>query len=316
MKNRALFQTSVVKRKNFSLRRLIISILIIAATLFVLFFAIRFLLTKYSDYPTLSKVYEAWDDQNYILVADITERIISATPSDGTAWAYRGYALFYLSLAESDTSSARSYLESSIIALRMSLRSAPPSLLPQVQYVLGKAYFHRNFLSAYHYYSDLAVYYLTEAEKNGITADDIPEYLGLCYAQLSMPEESIAAFSEALFIHDTDELRFAIAEQYIKNDQSDTAKQYLFRIKTGAADETLQIKAAILLAEIYVSEESYTDAYNEYQFILEKNPNNADAYYGIGIIYEKQGEMAKARAEWRKALKIQGNHKGALEKLG
>ena len=165
MKNRASFQTSVVKRKNFSLRRLIISILIIAATISALFFAVRFLLTKYADYPTLSKVYEAWDNQDYTLVSEITEKIISSVPSDGTAWAYRGYSLFYLSLAESDTSSARAYLEDSIIALRMALRSAPSTLLPQVQYVLGKAYFHRNFLSAYHYYSDLAVFYLKEAEK-------------------------------------------------------------------------------------------------------------------------------------------------------
>ncbi len=316
MKDRASFQTSVVKRKHFSLRKLIISVLIITVTIAVLFFGIRFLISKYADYPTLSKVYNAWDNQNYTLVADLTGKIISESPSDGTAWAYRGYSLFFLSVSENDTSTARTYLEESIIALRMAMRNAPATLKPQVQYVLGKAYFHRNFLSSYHYYSDLAVYYLTEAEKNGINADDIPEYLGLCYAQLSMPEESIAAFSEALFIHDTDELRFAIAEQYIKSNQNDTAKQYLFRIKSNTADEILQIKACMLLADIYVSEGNYTDAYNEYQFILEKNPNNADAYYGIGIIYEMQGETAKARAEWRKALKIQGNHKGALAKLG
>ena len=316
MKNRASFQTSVVKRKNFSLRRLIISVLIISVTITALFFGIRFLLTKYAEYPTLSKVYAAWDNQDYPLVTELSDKIISSSPSDGTAWAYKGYALFFLSISENDNSTARSYLEDAIIALRMALRNAPSSLVPQVQYVLGKAYFHRNFLSAYHYYSDLAVYYLTEAEKNGVTADDIPEYLGMCYAQLSMPAESIAAFSEALFIHDSDELRFAIAEQYMKNDQNDTAKQYLYRIKTNTSDETLQIKACMLLADIYISEECYTDAYNEYQFILEKTPNNADAYYGIGIIYEKQGETAKARAEWRKALKIQGNHKGALAKLG
>lgn len=316
MKDRASFQTSVVKRKHFSLKKLIISVLIIAITVTILFIGIRFLISKYADFPTLSKVYAAWDNQDYELVSDLTERIISDSPSDGTAWAYRGYSLFFLSVSENDASEARTLLENSIVALRMALRNSPESLKAQVQYVLGKAYFHRNYLSNYHYYSDLAVYYLTEAEKNGITADDIPEYLGLCYAQLSMPEESIAAFSEALFIHDTDELRFAIAEQYIKSDQNEIAKQYLFRIKTNTTDELLQLKACMLLADIYVSEENYTDAYNEYQFILEKKPNNADAYYGIGIIYEKQGEMAKARAEWRKALKIQGNHKGALEKLG
>jgi Flp pilus assembly protein TadD len=48
---------------------------------------------------------------------------------------------------------------------------------------------------------------------------------------------------------------------------------------------------------------------------LEKNPNNADAYYEIGVIYEEQGQDAAARAEWRKALRVQVNHSGALQKL-
>ena len=32
-------------------------------------------------------------------------------------------------------------------------------------------------------------------------------------------------------------------------------------------------------------------------------------------IYEKQGNLVKARAQWRKALKIQVNHPGALQKM-
>ena len=49
--------------------------------------------------------------------------------------------------------------------------------------------------------------------------------------------------------------------------------------------------------------------------VLEKYPNSADAHYGIGVIYEKQGNLVKARAEWRQTLKIQVNHQGALQKL-
>ena len=50
--------------------------------------------------------------------------------------------------------------------------------------------------------------------------------------------------------------------------------------------------------------------------ILEKDPDYADAYYGLGLIYEKEGDSAKARAEWRNVLKIQVNHQGAIKKLG
>ena len=49
--------------------------------------------------------------------------------------------------------------------------------------------------------------------------------------------------------------------------------------------------------------------------MLEKDENSADAHYGIGLIYEKQENLVAARAEWRKARKIQPNHAGALKKL-
>ena len=54
---------------------------------------------------------------------------------------------------------------------------------------------------------------------------------------------------------------------------------------------------------------------NVFDEILKLNKNSADAYYSLGLIYEKQGEMVKARAEWRKALKAQVNHPGALAKM-
>ena len=35
-----------------------------------------------------------------------------------------------------------------------------------------------------------------------------------------------------------------------------------------------------------------------------------------GNVYEKLGDIAKARSEWRKTLKVQINHSGAISKLG
>ena len=70
-----------------------------------------------------------------------------------------------------------------------------------------------------------------------------------------------------------------------------------------------------MLGQIYLEEENYDDAKKEFETILEKDINNADAYYGLGVIYEKQGELVKARAEWRKALRIDVNHQNALKKM-
>ena len=75
------------------------------------------------------------------------------------------------------------------------------------------------------------------------------------------------------------------------------------------------IKSENLLGTIYIDRENYDEAMKEFENVLKKNENSADAHYGIGVIYEKQGNIVKARSEWRKALKIQVNHPGALQKI-
>ena len=137
----------------------------------------------------------------------------------------------------------------------------------------------------------------------------------MAYAQLGMTEESIVSFSNALLTNESDILLLSIAEQYIKNSQPDIAKQYLYQLKTESADEQISLKARLLLAQLHTEEGKFEDALQEYTAIIEKNPENADAHYGIGVLYEKQGDLAKARAEWRKTLKLQVNHSGAMKSL-
>ena len=145
-------------------------------------------------------------------------------------------------------------------------------------------------------------------------ADDIAEYLGLSYASLGMTK-SIAAFTEALLVRESDTLLLAIAEQYYKAKELNAAEQYLFRIVKNSDNEDIIIKSENLLGSIYIDKEDYEAAQAEFDNVLKKNENSVDAHYGIGVIYEKQGNIVKARSEWRKALKIQVNHPGALQKM-
>ena len=108
----------------------------------------------------------------------------------------------------------------------------------------------------------------------------------------------------------------AIAEQYNKNSQNDIAKQYLFRVNYESEDDDLVLKSKLLLADIYFAEGSYADAQKEYESIIAKDSSVADAYFGLGNVFEKMGDSAKARSEWRKTLKVQINHSGAIKKLG
>jgi len=308
-------QSGIIARKKSNL----IPKLIIFFVIFVLFLCGGFFLygginSRLQNTPTLSALKKSWASYDYSAVYDISRKILLLHPMNNTALTYRGYACFYIAVSELETSDAQNYLDEAINSLRLAFLGARQSLIPQIEYMLGKSYFYKNTISSY-YYADLAATYLSRAAAHGYKADDISEYLGLSYAALGMPMESISAFTEALLVRESYALLLSIAEQYYKAGQAAAAKQYLFRIKNETEDMSLALKSMNLLGTIYTEEENFDDAQKEFENILQKNKNSADAYYGLGVIYEKQGNLVKARSLWRKALKIQVNHPGALAKF-
>ena len=266
--------------------------------------------------PTNASIISLWNKSEYDEVYTQSGILLDENSFNGTALFYRGLSSFYLAVSQTETSAAQSYLDESINNLRIALHTADKNLQPQISYILGKAYFQRNLFSSYHYYADLAVSYLEKAVSLGYESADIPEYLGLSYANLGMTQQSIEAFTNALLVRESDILLLAIAQQYIISSNIETAKQYLFKVAKESSNDILILKSKLLLAQIYFEEQLYSEAAQEYMSILEKDPDYADAYYGLGLIYEKEGDSAKARAEWRNVLKIQVNHQGAINKLG
>jgi tetratricopeptide (TPR) repeat protein len=264
---------------------------------------------------SMADISSLWQEGNYQEVYDLTRELLHEKPFHAMALAFNGYSGFYLAVSQTDTVMAQSYLDSAINALRLAALKTRGNARSQIHYMLGKSYFYKNTLSDYHYYSDLAVKYLALAKAEQFEADDIPELLGLSYAALGMTENSIAAFTEALLVRESDILLLSIAEQYYKNSQLSAAKAYLHRISTSTSNDTVRLKSKALLGQIYIDEENYDEAEEEYKSMLEINPNYADAVYGIGVIYEKRGELVKARSEWRKVLRLDVNHQGAKLRL-
>ena len=263
-------------------------------------------------------MYKNWNlhtYEGYQKVYDISSAILEKDTAHNAARTFHGYSAFIL--AESDENSERSQalLDEAIFSLRLALLTAKKKTLPQIQYMLGRSYFYKNKTSSYYYYADLALKYLIEAEKNGYKSDDISLLKGLSYAQLNKIEESIAAFTEALIVRESDTLLYDIAKQYYANGQGSTAKQYLFRVINTSKNENILQNSHIMLGQIYTDEKNYTDAENEFKSVLENNQNSADAHYGLGVLYDLRGDTAKARSEWRQTLKIQFNHPLARQKM-
>ena len=217
MKDKSEQNQNFAKKKNHILRNLFIvsGILVFIAALVCLTI---FLIKNYNNNRiTLKTIRQSWSEYNYEKVYEQGKTFLQDKPYNNTALTYYGYACFYLAVSQNDTFTAQEYLDESINTLRMAMYDASKSLLPQLQYMLGKAYFYKNTITTY-YYADLAIKYLTLARENGYKADDISEYLGLSYAALGKTYESISAFTEALIVRESDSLLLSIAEQYYKAD--------------------------------------------------------------------------------------------------
>ena len=316
MQNVKYGSNGVAKKKSKVLATICVIVVVLILLSLLVFFAVNAFSVSKKDIPTTNKLYSLWESSDYQAVYDASSLILEQKPMNIPANIFLGYSSFFLALSQTDISIAQSLLDESVDHLRFSTYYADEETLPQIYYMLGKAYFQKNTISSYHYYSDLAVKFLEMAKSLGYVSSDIPEYLGLCYADLGLINESLSSFTEALLVRESDVLLLAIAQQYNKNLQNDIAKQYLFRINYESEDDDLVLKSKLLLADIYFAEGNFTDAQKEYEEILVKDNSVADAYFGLGNIFEKMGDTAKARSEWRKTLKVQINHSGAIKKLG
>ncbi len=313
-------KASIIEKANINKKihprlRNVLKVLAVLLILAGIVTAITIPVKKHMDSSiTVKSIVKLWDVYDYNSIYANGKAFLQKDPYNNTVLTIYGYACFFLAESQNDTTLTQEYLNECITSLRMALYDANSSLLPQIQYMLGKAYFHKNKSSSY-YYSDLAIKYLNLAKQNGCKEKDIAQYLGISYANLGMAEQSIAAFSEALAIRDSPSLLLSIAEQYYNIENYEIAEQYLFRLIKTNEDDDILLKSKLLLAKIYTDKGEYDTALNEYNEILKTYENSADAYYGIGCIYEKQQNIVKARTEWRKALKIQVNHPGAQKKL-
>lgn len=318
MRQDSLYGRKVVKRDGKLLKKLFFVFLCAIVLSIIVYFSYLIIKSKMNSQSSFFSLRSKWREYNYKEVYDISNAILYERPYNYTALVFHGYSSFFLSLSDNDTIQAQNLIDESITSLRQAFLISDNKNLPQLAYMLGKAYFYKDFLSVYHYYADLSVYYLKIAISTGYKADDIAEILGLNYAALGMPMESISSFSEALLNRESDILLLSIAEQYFLSNQYQVAERYLQRISKDCKDEKIILKSRYLLGEIYIEQNLYDSAINEFQKIiddLDGSETSADAYYGLGLVYEKQGDVVKARSEWRKVLRMQANHSKAINAL-
>lgn len=273
------------------------------------FFLVRHNKSK-PQIPTLSAIHASWVEKNYQLVLDQTTAALRQKPDDSTLLALQGFAFYYLAIAQTNETDEATYIDSCIASLRKALYTINKEDAPRLWYVLGKAYYQKGY-----FYSDLALKYLNMASDSKMNFDDLHKFQGMAYSELGLNEEAINAFTLDLDENADEFLLYALAKNYVQVENYDKAKMYLSEAINKAKDVLLKLDCMNTLADIFLTEGNTEKAMEQYQNILAIDEKYADAYYGLGIIYEQQGNLVKARAEWRNALKANPLHAKAQEKL-
>ncbi len=251
-----------------------------------------------------------WNSQRYAELIKAADDELNNNPMDGTALVFDGFSSFYAGITQVALDDKLQYIEKSISALRRALLLAHPPYVAQIHYVLGKAYYQKGL-----YFTDLAIKHLKTALDMGYKADDIYEYLGLSYNRLGLYKEGVDWFLKAVSQNPKDVLFLTIAQTYFKMGDSRQATDYVDKAISASSDDFLVQKAMFLLGEIYRKEGNLDAAEREYQKIIASNPQSSDGHFYLGETYLAMGDRARARAEWREALRIDPNNEAAYNRL-
>jgi len=242
-----------------------------------------------------------------------SRNMLTERPMDFFLLTVNGFSAYQLAISQINSFDTLSYINSSIWSLRKAMLLREGASDGRIFYVLGKAYYHKG--SAY---ADLAVRYLGKARAAGFTAADIPEYLGLAYAALRDFRSSVNAFALALTGEGggpSDVLFLSIARSYLGFNEFESAKAYLIRCLDISRDSRTRAAARLLLGYILYQTGDFSGAEEEFLRIIEENGENAEAHYQLGVLYASMGDTTRARAEWRRALRIDSAHGPARSRL-
>jgi len=282
---------------------------VIAAALGV-FWIIVTLSNQVNTGPAQVNVLELWNNGSYDEILANAQQELAGHPLDPQTLIFSGFAAFHKGVAEDTIEKKLPLINQAIVSLRKVLLLPDVPLQPEIHYILGKSYFHKG-----KYYADLAIEHLLKAREMGYNATDMNEYLGLAYSLVGRFSEASNYFLKAVDTTPTDLLLWTLGQTYFQMQHYDDAVKYLRQSIAKTRERALEQRCRFLLGEIFTKTKQYDLAQTEYQTILDRNPNSADAHFYLGEIALAQGNKDSARAEWRKAFKIDPLHFNANQRL-
>ncbi|MDR2964465.1 MAG: tetratricopeptide repeat protein [Treponema sp.] len=253
-----------------------------------------------------------WNAGEYENAYEISKNALDNNPVDYFFLAMNGFSSYQLGVSQINNQNMVSYIDECIFSLRKAMLLPNSKNDARLYYVLGKAYGYKGTE-----YSDLAIKYLSIAEKMSYEANDIPEYLGLAYAASGDFRSSIEAFTKSFDKNSnpSDNLLLSISRSYIAMEDYNLAMGYLRRCIESSPDSKSINVARLLLAEVFMLTGEYDNAEEQYLIILSEGGENAEVRFQLGEFYNLKGDTTRARSEWRIAYRQDPAHAKARARL-
>jgi tetratricopeptide (TPR) repeat protein len=285
------------------------------------FFYSVFFLNVYTVYSRMVEFYRLWfndytflernlESGNYNIVVHEGVPYLEKKPNNARILRYMGEAYYYISSSLTGTEKEES-INRAILYLRKGIvLSNFDDMLTKSIYILGMSYFKKGPL-----YYELATEYLERALEEGYEDEQVYEIMGYCYYRLSVLDEAVKYLEKAIAVSDKDVGHLFMAYAYKDKGMYQSAVREFTLLINRSSDHAILEEAYAALAWIDFHEERYDRARDYLYNVLELNERSANAYFWLGNIHEKEGDIVSARKEWRRALSIDPKHIGAIEKL-
>ncbi len=280
-----------------------------------------FYLNIYALYTQVIDLYRVWfndygfleknlEQGNYNVAIHQGLPYLEKRPYNARLLRYIGEAYYYISTSLTEGEKEES-LDRAVIYLRKGIvLSHADEVLARTYYVLGMSYFSKG-----QSYYELAAEYMLRSLDKGFNDPQIYELLGYCYYKIGALADAENYLKKAVVRQPKDVTRLYLAQTYKDRGKYESARRELSDLIRNSADDAIIEESYAALVWIDFQEERFAQAKTYIEKILEMNEESAFAHYWLGNIYEKEGDLISARKEWRRTLRINPKHIGAIEKL-
>ncbi|NIZ18521.1 tetratricopeptide repeat protein [Entomospira culicis] len=255
-------------------------------------------------------IVELLNEGNFLRVLFLAEDTLAMNPVDANARAFAGIASFYLGVYSYEPQERTRYLRDAIYHLRLALELDKDFVFrAQVHYVLAQAYLHLN-----EYYANVAVEHLLSARELGYDVAQIHEHLGVAYIRMGDAERGVAHLQQ---VHGerSSQYHIILGDAYAMSGKFLDARGEFLRALELNQDDNVRDRIEMKLAKVYYDMGNLTEAKQLYLLLLRRFPDDAQAHFILGKIYEEEGNLNLARASWRRSLQLNPQNSEAYAKI-